>query len=141
MRPIPPHALWIGHAGDGRDFRHILDEGIEAVVQLAEEEPTLPLPRELLYCRFPLIDGPGNAPNVLNLAITTVANLLERKVPTLLCCGAGLSRSPVIAAAALSQVYQEDPDESLKQVAEHHPADVLPGLWQEVKRLLESERF
>lgn len=141
MRPIPPHALWIGHAGDGRDFRHILDAGIEAVVQLAEEEPPLQLPRELLYCRFPLIDGPGNEPKVLDLAITTVANLLERKVPTLLCCGAGMGRSPVIAAAALAQVYQEEPDECLKQVAEHHPADVLPGLWKEVKSFLEAERF
>lgn len=141
MRPIPPHALWIGHAGDGRDFRHILDAGVEAVVQLAEEEPTLQLPRELIYCRFPLIDGPGNETKLLNLTITCVANLLERRVPTLLCCGAGMSRSPVIAAAALSLVYQEEPDACLKQVAEHHPADVLPGLWQEVKSFLESERF
>lgn len=141
MRQILPYALWIGHAGDGRDFRHILDANIQAVVQLAEEEPTLQLPRDLIYCRFPLVDGPGNDVQLLRLATTTVANLLERHVPTLLCCGAGMSRSPALAAAALSMVYQQEPDEALKQVAEHHPADVLPGLWNEVKCFLEAERI
>jgi protein-tyrosine phosphatase len=138
MRQVLPHALWIGHAGDGRDFRLILDSGIRAVVQLAEEEPCLQLPRELLYSRFPLVDGPGNDAALLFLATVSVANLLERKVPALICCGGGLSRSPAIAAAALSMVYQETPDECLKQVAEHHPADVLPGLWEEVKKVLEQ---
>ncbi len=141
MRQILPHSLWLGHAGDGTDYKHILDAGIQAIVQLAEEERPLQPPRELIYCRFPLIDGPGNNAKLLDLTITTVANLLERRVPTLLCCGGGLSRSPVLAAAALSQVYQEDPDECLKQVAEHHAADVLPGLWNEVKHFLASERF
>jgi len=140
MRQIPPHPLWLGHAGDGRDYRRILDAGIQAVVQLAEEEPPLQPPRELVYCRFPLIDGPGNDPKVLHLAVTTVASLLGREVPTLVCCGAGMSRSPAVAAAALAVAFRRDPDECLKQVAEHHPADVLPGLWGEVRNILQAGR-
>jgi protein-tyrosine phosphatase len=138
MRQIAPHLLWVGHAGDGSDFRHILDTGIQAVVQLAVEEPPLSLPRELTFCRFPLVDGAGNEPKVLTMAITTVANLLEQRVPTLICCGGGMSRSPAIAAAALSMVYQMTPEDSLKEVAQDHPADVVPALWQEIKAVLQS---
>src|SRR5207247_693921 len=98
MRQVLPHSLWLGHAGDGRDFRLILDTGIQAVVQLAAEEPALQLPRELIYCRFPLVDGPGNDAKLLYLATATVASLLERSLPVLVCCGAGMSRSPAIAA-------------------------------------------
>jgi protein-tyrosine phosphatase len=136
MRQISPHPLWVGHAGDGRDYRRILDAGIQAVVQLAVEEPPLQPPRDLIVCRFPLIDGPGNDYQTVRLAVATVAELLKRRVPTLLCCGGGLSRSPVIAAAALALVRQEDLDACLKQVAANHPADVLPGLWAEVKNIM-----
>ena len=107
MRQIHPHSLWISHARDAQDFKRVFDLGITALVQLAVEEPALQPPRELICCRFPLVDGPGNEPAVLSLAITTLANLLEKKVPTLVTCGAGLSRSPAIAAAALSMVFQE----------------------------------
>ena len=93
MRQILPHRLWLGHAGDGRDFQRVLDTGIQAMVQLAAEEPVLVSPRDLVYCRFPLVDGPGNDMKLLQLAISTIANLLEKKVPTLVFCGAGLSRS------------------------------------------------
>jgi hypothetical protein len=141
MRQIQPHLLWVGHAGDGRDFQLLLDTGIQAIVQLALEEPGLQPPRELLYFRIPLVDGPGNDEKLLYLATITVANLLEKRVPTLICCGAGLSRSPAIAAAALSMVYQEDLDDCLKQVAEHHPADVVPGFWSDVKALMASDHI
>jgi protein-tyrosine phosphatase len=138
MRQILPYQLWLGNARDAHEFRAILDAGIMAVVQLAVEEPPVMLPREMLYCRFPIIDGTGSDPKTLDLAIITVANLLEKRVPTLVCCGAGMSRSPAIAAAALSLVYQEPADECLKKVAEHFPADVAPAFWNEVKLMVAS---
>jgi protein-tyrosine phosphatase len=141
MRQILPYYLWLGHAGDGREYHQIFDAGIRAIVQLAEEELPLQPPRELIYCRFPLVDGPGNELKVLHLATVTVANLLERHVPTLVCCGGGMSRSPAIAAAALAMVAQKEPDECLKQITEHQPHDVVPGFWNEVKSLAEFERF
>jgi hypothetical protein len=80
MNQIKHYPLWVGHAADGRAFRQILDQGIRAVVQLALEEPPAQPPRELLYCRFPLVDGSGNDPEVLGLAINTVAALLGADV-------------------------------------------------------------
>jgi protein-tyrosine phosphatase len=138
MRQISAHLLWLGNAGDERDCKRVLDTGIQAVVQLDAEEPVIELSRDLVYCRFPLVDGPGNDKKVLQLAITTVANLLEKKVPTLVVCGAGLSRSPVIAAAAIALVFQQPADDCLKEVAEHFPADVAPALWDEVKKVVEE---
>src|SRR5437764_255159 len=41
MRQITPHSLWLGHAGDGTDFRRVFDLGIRAIVQVAAEEPPL----------------------------------------------------------------------------------------------------
>jgi len=130
---ISPYLLWVGHAGDGGDHRPLHDLGIEAVVQLAVEEPPLTPPRGIMYDRFPLGDGSGNPGAVLAMAIGTVVALIRFRVPTLVCCGMGLSRSPAVAAAALAIVRRESPDEALRAVAALHPVDVSPGLWREVR--------
>jgi hypothetical protein len=137
MRRIPPHALWIGHAGDGRDLRTVLSAGIAALIDLALEEPPVPVTREIVYCRFPLLDGAGNSPSLLRLALDTTAALLIAGVPTLVFCGAGMSRSPAVAAGALSLVAKRSPEECLADVARTGACDVSPLLWQEIKRALE----
>ena len=53
MRKIVGHDLWLGNAGDLRDPRPLLAAGVEAIVELADNEPFAPLPRELVRCRFP----------------------------------------------------------------------------------------
>src|SRR5262245_3991558 len=141
MNQIVPYPLWVGHAREGQDYRRVFDAGIQAAVELAAEEPASQPPRELIYCRFPLVDGPGNDPKLLYLAINTLANLLERQVPTLVGCGGGMSRSPAVAAAAMAMVYQEAPEECLQRVKQHHPTDVTPGFWEDVKGFLESVRY
>jgi hypothetical protein len=142
VRQVIPYWLWLGHAGDGRDYPAILDTGIRAVVQLALEEPALQPPRDLLYCRIPLLDSLGNRDDTLFLAVRTVADLLRRRVPTLVCCGGGMSRAPAVAAAALALVEQAPPEECLRRLAEqHHPTDVTPGLWNEINELLLTEPF
>jgi hypothetical protein len=52
MRQVAGRQLWIGHAGDLRDARTILDAGIVAVVELADSELHAVLPRDLIRCRF-----------------------------------------------------------------------------------------
>jgi hypothetical protein len=134
IKPYNLYNLWVAHAGDCRAFRELLDKGIRAIVQLAIEEPPVEPPRELIYCRFPLVDGDDNDADVLSLAISSVAALIRKGIPTLVCCGAGMSRSPAIAAAAISMVEQVEPDECLRRVAEHLRADVSPALWAQVRR-------
>jgi protein-tyrosine phosphatase len=138
MNQIKPHPIWVGHAGDGRSFQEIFEKGIRAVVHLAAEEPPGRLPRELIYCRYPLIDGSGNDAALLQLAINSLAALLKKEIPTLVCCGAGMSRAPAIAAAALATLGEGAVEECMEAVAHHHKTDVSPALWREVQRVVVS---
>ena len=65
------------------------------------------------------------------MAIQTVVSLLKQ-IPTLVYCGAGMSRSPAVVAAALSIVQGGSPDEKLKEIVAGHPHDVSPHLWEAV---------
>jgi protein-tyrosine phosphatase len=140
MNQILPYPLWLGHAGESRDFKKVFDLGVKVIMQLAAEEPSLQTPRELVFCRFPLLDGPGNRAELLFLAVSTVATLVKMRVPTLVTCGAGISRCPAVAAAALSMIHHEPPETYLEKVLEHHPGDVSPGFWQEITSLLPTLR-
>jgi hypothetical protein len=72
MRQVATLSLWLGHAGDGRDSAALHASGISAVVDLAMNEPPAVPARELVYCRFPLLDGAGNPPWRLRAAVETV---------------------------------------------------------------------
>jgi protein-tyrosine phosphatase len=133
MRRVEGYKLWLGHAGDIVDPQTIVETGILAVVDLALEEPPAVLPRDLAYCRFPLIDGPGNSPRLIRAAVETVACFLRSSTPTLVYCGAGMSRSPCIAAAAIALVRTPAFDDALKLVSSSGPVDVSPGLWADVR--------
>ena len=96
MRKITGHPLWLGHAGDVRDPAGLFEAGISAVVCVTASEPPLALPRELVYCRFPLVDGAGNPDWLLRAAVLTVASLLvPARLPSCTAV-AGISRSPAI---------------------------------------------
>lgn len=55
MHEVIPNSLRLGHTGDARDATRLVDAGIAAVVDLALEDSPPRLPREMTYCRFPLI--------------------------------------------------------------------------------------
>ncbi|MHB1557152.1 MAG: protein-tyrosine phosphatase family protein [Isosphaeraceae bacterium] len=135
MRRIPEYLLWIGHAGEARGSQEVLQAGITTVVDLALEELPANLVRELIYCRFPLHDGPGNPPWLLRAAVETVAALLRANVPILVACGAGMSRSLCIAGAAIALVRGCPADEGLAIAIGTGPAraDVSPALWAQVR--------
>lgn len=135
MRRIDGIPLWIGTARDARAIQEVLAAGIEAVVDLAMLcEPVRP-PRELVYLRFPLVDGGGNPPWLLCAAVHAVEGLVRLGVPTLVACDGGMSRSVVFAAAALwSFTLDPSADHTLRRVTEGGPADVHPVLWDEMKR-------
>ena len=132
MREILPDKLWIGNAGDSRDPEHLLRAGIVAVINLAAEEPSPVLPRSMIYCHFPIMDGTQDGQGSLDVAIHTLVSLLKNQVPTLVYCGAGMSRSPAVVAAALSIVQGGSPEDRLREVVAGHPHDVSPQLWEAV---------
>ena len=135
MREILPNQLWIGNAGDGRDAGRLLRAGVAAVINLAAEEPSPNLPRSMIYCHFPLTDGAPDDLSVLDMAIQTVVSLLKSQVPTFVYCGAGMSRSPAVVAAALSIVQGGSPDQTLKEIVAGQAHDVSPQLWESVLKV------
>jgi hypothetical protein len=140
MRQVPGYSLWLGHVGDVRDLHRIHAAGILAVVDLAINEAPASVPRDLVHCRFPLIDGMGNPLWVIQAAVETVACLLRSETPTLVYCGAGMSRSPCIAAAAIARVRGCSDSEGLAVALQSAAADVSPGLWAEVREILAGDR-
>jgi protein-tyrosine phosphatase len=131
-----PCPLWVSHAGDARDTGAVLNAGLLAVIDLALAEPPVPVTRELVYCRFPLVDGPGNPPWLLRTAVNTVASLLRSGTPTLVACGAGMSRAPSVAAAAIAAVTGRPPEECLALVIAGVSRDISPGFWRELMACL-----
>jgi len=141
MNLIKGYPLWVGHAGESQAFRELFDKDIRAVVQLAAEEPPSQLPRELIFFRFPLVDGAGNDANLLQLAIASVGSLLKKEIPALVCCGGGMSRSPAVAAAAIATLGRASLEDCLKSVADCHRTDVSPSLWAEIQQIFTSGSF
>jgi predicted protein tyrosine phosphatase len=135
MREILLGQLWIGNAGDMRDPARLLAAGVVAVVNVAAEEPSPILPRSMVYCRFPIMDGVQEDQGILEVAIQALVSLLKNQVPTLVCCGAGMSRSPAVVAAALSIAHGGSPEEKLREVVAGQSHDVSPRLWEEVRRV------
>ena len=139
MRAVSSYSLWIGNTGDVRRVTELIEHGIVAVIDLAANEAVAVLPREFVYCRFPLLDGAGNERWMLRAAIETISGLLRDNVPTLVACSAGMSRSPALAAAAIAQLESRDPNECLIACVEGGPADVSPLLWRDVVEALRSK--
>ncbi len=138
MREVISERLWIGNAGDARDPGGVLDAGVTALVNLAAEELSPTLPRDILYCHFPLVDGPGNSSAIMKIAADTVVSLLREKVGTLVYCGAGMSRSVAVASAAVAKWRGEALEETLKALTDVVPHDVSPAFWHDLSEAVEQ---
>ena len=132
MHEVHPNQLWLGHALDIREPRALFDVGIRAVVDVAIEEPPAALPRELIYCRFPIHDGGGNDPSVLLQAVQCTVDLLASATPTIVACSLGMSRSPTIAAFALATHLGRSPNEVILGIGEERALEVKGSLWNDV---------
>ncbi|WP_146405576.1 dual specificity protein phosphatase family protein [Allorhodopirellula heiligendammensis] len=127
--------LFIGDAINARDLRQLYDREVAAVVDLAANEPPAQLGRDLIYCRFPLHDDGSNSPHLLRAAIDCVRSLLLNDVRLLVACSAGMSRSPVVASAAVSLLTGASLDDSLSTIVQDSPHDVSPAFLSSVAEI------
>jgi protein-tyrosine phosphatase len=132
--------LWLGNAGDVRDLVAVRRSGVRAIVDLALNEVPLAVPRDLVYCRFPIVDGTANGRGLVRSAIETTSSLLRCGTPTLIFCSAGMSRTPAIAAGALALIGGRLPQECLMEVVKGAPADLSPAIWDEVVAAVQAIR-
>jgi len=137
VRNVSGTTLFIGHAGNGRDIAALRRAGIEALIDVAINETPATPQREMVCCRIPLDDGGGNPPVSVRLALDTTSALLKAEIKTLVFCSAGMSRSPAIAAGALSLALAIDPNEALGRVRACGPCDISPTLWGSVLEALQ----
>lgn len=135
MREIEVGRLWTGNAREARDSKLLSDCAISAVVDLAYEEPPAQLPRHLIYCWFPMVDGSGNDSELLKLALMTTVGLLRGGIRTLVACSAGMSRSPTVAVCALAVHQNESPDEVLSWGNRQAALELHGELWSEVAQI------
>ncbi len=131
MRQVGDYPLWVGTARDARDNQAVHAAGIEAIVDLAAEEQPANPTRSLTYLRFPIVDGGGNDPKLLRSLMATVTSLIQERIPVLIACRMGMSRSPTVAAIALGAVYGKSAAEMMKLIG--GPCDVSPSLMKELE--------
>ncbi len=133
MRKIDGYLLFLGNLSDIRNPASLIAADIGAVIDLARNEAPATLFRELVHCRFPIVDGAGNPSWLLRAAAETVSALIRAGVPTLIYCGAGMRRTPLIAAAGLVLATGLTPSEALTRVCGNGSADVSSALWADVQ--------
>jgi protein-tyrosine phosphatase len=138
MHEAIPNRLWLGNERDAQNISAVLGLGIIAIIDLAMEEMPIHFPRDILYCRIPLVDGDGNRPEIIRAAVALTASLIRSGVPTLVTCGAGVSRSPIIVAAALAKAEELPLDEALHEITTGIAHDVSTSLWAQVKAVCEE---
>lgn len=133
MHELITERLWIGNAMDARNPKHLIDLGVSAIVDLAYEESPAQLPRQLVYCRFPLNDGGGNEPKVLTQVLQTTVNLVHNEIPTLIACSAGMSRSPTIAAFTMALHGNDDPRKWIAKIGDLRSLELKAELWADIE--------
>jgi|SRR5579872_1267487 len=132
MRQIEELSLWIGNARDARDIKNVLALGIKTIIDLALEETPIHPTRDLVYLRFPLLDGSGNPCWLMNAALSMVELCIRSHTPTLVACSAGMSRSPAVVAIVAAPFLGSEPLDVLVSLKKFGPIDVSPTLWEEL---------
>jgi protein tyrosine phosphatase (PTP) superfamily phosphohydrolase (DUF442 family) len=79
---------------------------------------------------FRLVDGAGNDPRVLKMAIEALGDLVRSDAPVLVHCHAGRSRSVVVVAGYLANTQGLDPEEGIARVTAKREANVTSELTQ-----------
>jgi protein-tyrosine phosphatase len=78
------------------------------------------------------LDGEGNDPAIIRLALQTCLQLLQANKRTLIACSAGMSRSPTLAAFVLAELQQRQPEDFVKGFSKQKSLEIKPTLWHEI---------
>lgn len=129
--------LWIGNAFDARNTSNLHEHEINTVVDLALEEAPVQPPREVIYLRFPIHDGVGNDTELLRTIVQTLVKLLSSgSARVLVSCSAGLSRSPIVSAAAIASLKNISLRDSLQDIQSNLRTDISPALYADVATIV-----
>ncbi len=101
--------------------------GARALLHLAEQVPSGPLLARTIL----LEDGAPLSPTDLDACLAFVQQCYDQSLPLVIVCGAGVSRSPTVAIAALVEIEGLALADAARIVRTLHPdAMPHPALWQ-----------
>jgi protein-tyrosine phosphatase len=118
--------IFAGTVSDAEDESMLREHCVDTVVSLTHDDPdTGPVAR----VDVPMLDGPQNEYESFVDAAETVIERREAGQRVLVHCSAGASRSPAVAAAAMTRLTDRDLGEAFEQVlarrSEVDPHDAL----------------
>ncbi|TKX54570.1 MULTISPECIES: protein-tyrosine phosphatase family protein [Halorubrum] len=110
--------IFVGTRSDAEDESLLRDRGVDAVVSLTHDDPDT---GSVARVDTPMTDGPQNEYSAFVDAVETVVARREAGQRVLVHCSAGASRSPAVAAAAMTRLTDRGLDEAFEQVLARRP--------------------
>ncbi|WP_442909393.1 dual specificity protein phosphatase family protein [Halovenus sp. HT40] len=118
--------ILVGTESDAGDEPLLQKHGIDTVISLTHSEPDT---GDITRVDVPMIDGPQNSYEAFTKAVNEVVKQRENGQRVLVHCSAGSSRSPSVAAAAITHLTENNLNEAFNQIierrAETDPHDAL----------------
>ncbi|ELZ46089.1 Dual specificity protein phosphatase [Halorubrum californiense DSM 19288] len=118
--------IFVGTVSDAEDESLLRRRGVDAVVSLTHDDPDT---GAVARVDAPMTDGPRNEYDAFAAAAETVVKRREAGQRVLIHCSAGASRSPAVAAAAMTRLTDRSLGEAFEQVlaprSEVDPHDAL----------------
>ena len=129
--------LFVGGIKDAERLATDNAAGITVVISLCAEQ-IAPKRRDIKYVRIPIEDARPVTPPQFEAVMAAIAEHI-RGGRVLLSCGAGMSRSPIFAAAWMHRVGYLHVESALLEIAELRPTiDPSPVLLKSVKEHLKA---
>ena len=110
--------IFVGTEADAADESQLRNHGIDIVVSLTHSDPET---GDISRVDVPMIDGPQNSYQDLADAVRVVLNHRNAGQCVLIHCAAGSSRSPSVAAAAMTYLTGNTLNQSFNQILERRP--------------------
>lgn len=118
--------IYVGTESDAGDESLLRKHGVDTVISLTHSNPET---GDITRIDVPMVDGPQNSYQAFAEAVETVVEQREDGRRVLIHCSAGSSRSPSVAAAAITHLTEKDLNEAFNQIierrAETDPHDAL----------------
>lgn len=111
--------IFVGTESDAADESQLQTHGIDIVVSLTHSSPET---GDITRVDVPMIDGPQNSYEAFAEAVKTVVTHRDTGQHVLVHCAAGSSRSPSVAAAAMTRLTESTLNEAFNQILEKRPA-------------------
>ncbi|WP_159903646.1 dual specificity protein phosphatase family protein [Salinirussus salinus] len=110
--------IFVGTESDASDEALLRKHGVDTVVSLTHSNPKT---GDVTRVDVPMIDGPQNSYDAFTEAVSEVVEQRENGQRVLVHCSAGSSRSPSVAAAAITRLSETTLNEAFNQIIERRP--------------------